>query len=88
MVLKKAIVVQIKGNAFGGGCHDGFLLSLKTGSSLLADGRELSSGENMRLLTDMKKKNAHMTAVCNFAGRASLTKAFSMMFRYPTMRDH
>ena len=40
------IVLQMMGNAMGGGIQDGRSLFLNTGSFLLAEGRELSKGEN------------------------------------------
>ena len=58
IVRSRAIVVQIIGKAFGGGCHEGLFLSLKTGSSLEAEGLELLRGENTRERTAMKRKNA------------------------------
>ena len=57
IVRKKAIVIHIIGNAFGGGCHDGRARFLNTGSSLEALGRELFNGENILDLSDIKNIN-------------------------------
>ena len=86
MVLNSAIVLHINGNASGGGVQDGLNRSLKTGSSFEALGRELSKGENTRLLRLMKSINTETSAegrpdmIClgNFAaisaGKADLIK--------------
>ena len=51
------MVDQIIGNASGGGVHQGLRRSLKTGSLVLALGRELSNGENTRLFKAIKNEN-------------------------------
>lgn len=57
-VLSIEMVVQMIGNAIGGGCQIGRLRSRNTGSSFDAEGLELSRGENTRLLTDRAKNSA------------------------------
>jgi hypothetical protein len=72
---KKAIVVQIKGNANGGGVHHGRRRSLNTGSFAVGDGRELSNGENTRERNAMKNVNTptkYVEMVSN-AGRYAAT---------------
>jgi hypothetical protein len=62
------IVLQIIGKASGGGCHHGRRRSLNTGSSLFAEGRELSRGENILDRRLKKAKNSVTRAVGRVVG--------------------
>jgi len=73
VALRIPIVDQMIGNAIGGGIQPGLLRSAISLLSPFKVGRRLSSGENIRLLNAMNRKNRKTATPSAFAGRAELT---------------